>query len=64
MLASVPRDRAVACVSALRQAGYEAAAGIGSVTVSIWRGRAAEEMRPSCCQEQCFAEYKGVTLWN
>ncbi|CAM9622724.1 unnamed protein product, partial [Ectocarpus fasciculatus] len=37
LLASVPRDRAVACVSALQQAGYEAAAVIGSVTVSMER---------------------------
>lgn len=44
LLASVPRDRAVACVSALRQAGYEAAAVIGSVTVSMERkGRRGDE---------------------
>ncbi|CAM9651603.1 unnamed protein product [Ectocarpus sp. 13 AM-2016] len=38
LLASVPRDRAMACVSALRQTGYEAAAVVGSVTEARHEG--------------------------
>ena len=37
LLAGIPPARAAACVAALRAAGYEAAAGVGTVTAGPWR---------------------------
>lgn len=49
LLASVPRDRAAACVSALQQAGYRSAAVIGTVTVSARKGKGGRGAFRSCC---------------